>query len=336
MALFSKWVDFGLLAAYKKQFQNLRIPVKFVVPHTPNWDAEYRGIKLGQYISNIRRNLKDNRSYHPNILNQLYEMGFIQNSRHDKHDRILLAFREYKSKFGHCDVLSSFKIAKDDENWHKDVRGLNLGGILERMRTQPTSKKSMKPMHARIHDELTAMGVDLNPKVDFERTFDAFVAFKNIHDHVMVPSKFIVPENDFAFPEHTWGVKLGFDLENIRIRGIFSEHRDRLEALGVDFYVKRKPGFDVIYSALVAYKSVNGHVTVPRKFMIRQGDSAYPEKTWGVKLGYTVNIIRHKGAFAAHTEQLEALGLNINHAKISTKKLQKRLSAIEKEVKSEQ
>jgi hypothetical protein len=56
------------------------------------------------------------------------------------------------------------------------------------------------------------------------------------------------------------GFQVGFDLHNIRVGGAYSEHRHRLEALGVNFEVKKIDvrGFDVIYSALEA--AVHGNL----------------------------------------------------------------------------
>jgi hypothetical protein len=48
------------------------------------------------------------------------------------------------------------------------------------------------------------------------------------------------------------GLKLGGNLCSFRVDGALSERRDRLEALGVNFEVKKIDvrGFDAIYSAL--------------------------------------------------------------------------------------
>ncbi len=52
------------------------------------------------------------------------------------------------------------------------------------------------------------------------------------------------------------------NLIQIRVDGAYSEHRDRLEALGVNFEVKKIDvrGFDVVGAALETYKAVHGNL----------------------------------------------------------------------------
>ncbi len=146
--------------------------------------------------------------------------------------------------------------------------------------------------------------------VGFNVVYSALIAYKNIYGHVRVPPRFVVPENDSAFPESSWGLKLGNTaLKPIRHSGIFAEHREKLEALGVNFEVKHQVGFDVIYSALVAFKSVHGHVKVPVRFVVPENDSAYPESSWGLKLGSLVKHICHSGTHAEHRDKFAALGV---------------------------
>ncbi len=120
----------------------------------------------------------------------------------------------------------------------------------------------------------------------------------------------MLPRGDAAYSENAWGLKLGVNLQFIRSEGYYSEHRGRLEALGVNFDVKKIDvrGFDVIYSALEAYKTVHGNLLVPFKFVVPQGDVNYPPETWGMKLGSNVKTIRHDGAYSEHRVKLEELG----------------------------
>ncbi len=57
-------------------------------------------------------------------------------------------------------------------------------------------------------------------------------------------------------------MKLGVNLIQIRVYGSYFEHRDSSEALGVNFEVTKIDirGFDVVYSALEAYKAVHGYL----------------------------------------------------------------------------
>jgi hypothetical protein len=127
---------------------------------------------------------------------------------------------------------------------------------------------------------------------------------------VVVPQRFIVPRCEVAYSENAWGLKLGINLQSIRVDGAYSEHRDRLEALGVKFDVKKVDvrGFDVIYSALEAFKAVHGNLLVPARFVVPQDDVNYPPETWGMKLGGNVMNIRNRGDYSEHRVKLEELG----------------------------
>jgi hypothetical protein len=61
----------------------------------------------------------------------------------------------------------------------------------------------------------------------------------------LVPFKFIVPQNDANYPPETWGMKLGFNVSNIRINGAFSERRAKLEELGF-VYKKNKKVVEIV------------------------------------------------------------------------------------------
>ena len=144
----------------------------------------------------------------------------------------------------------------------------------------------------------------------FDVIFSALTAFKNVRGHLKVHREFVVPQNDSAYPEKSWGMKLGYTVNCIRNNGYYAERRDQLEALGLDYNVKKikNVSFDVIYSALVSFKNVHSHLNVDRKFVVPKNDVAYPEETWGMKLGFWVRNIQVNGTTAQNREQLEALG----------------------------
>jgi hypothetical protein len=99
--------------------------------------------------------------------------------------------------------------------------------------------------HYSIHKDLIELGVDQHASHDFERVFKALSDYKAVHGDVLVPVKFLVA-----------------NLIQIRVDGAYSEHRDRLEALGVNFEVKKIDvrSFDVVCAALEAYKAVHGNL----------------------------------------------------------------------------
>jgi hypothetical protein len=194
---------------------------------------------------------------------------------------------------------------------------MNLGNILDNIRNLD--------QHETIHEDLIELGVNLelqHASHDFERVFKALSDYKAVHGDVVVPQSFVVPR-DAAYSKNTWGLKLGRNLQCIRVRGDYSEHRDRLKALGVNFEVKKIDvrGFDVIYSALEAYKAVHCDLLVPQKFVVPQDDANYPPETWGMKLGRNVSTVRNNGTYSEHRVKLEELGFVFKNVIRSVKEI---------------
>ena len=78
------------------------------------------------------------------------------------------------------------------------------------------------------------------------------------------------------------------------------EAREKLDGLGFELDGKAAANnqrFKTVFTALKAYKEANGDMLVPQPFVIPDGDSAYPESTWGLRLGARVNAIRSQGTF---------------------------------------
>ncbi len=298
---------------YKAKFGDVRVKQKYEIPPEENIKIPpelFSSNKLGLYVKLIRRRLRkplknEKFKYNTEDVEELLKMGFIPHEPTEKNRLILLATSEYKEKNGNCDIVRSFVIPKDDPSWSKEVRGMKLGVIINNIRNQEH--------HAEIRDDLTALGVDLTAQIDFNLVYNGLVAYKQINGHIKVTNRFVVPENDSRFPENTWGMKLGYHLFNIRCKDTWSEHREKLGALGVNFEVKSQPGFEVILSALQSYKQIHGHLKVPRKFIVPENDANYPENTWGMKLGFAIGNIRTRGDFASHREKLETLGVTVGN-----------------------
>jgi Fe2+ transport system protein FeoA len=72
----------------------------------------------------------------------------------------------------------------------------------------------------------------------------------------------------------------------------------------------------VIYSALKAFKAVRGHLLVPQRFVVPQGDVRYPPDTWGMKLGRNVDNIRFSGTYSEHRAKLLELGFSFEVEKV--------------------
>ena len=301
-----KRINFELFEAYKQIYGNVHIRADFIVPFDDErWPIELRGLKLGNLAERIRINLKKVGYYNFFDVEKLLEMGFKLYFREHKIDSILLAFKTYKDLYGHCKVNRSFVVGEEDEKWPDECRGMLLGETLHGIRN--------KKLHKPIHDELIALGVDLedHPRFigqAFERVFEALSTFKSVHGHLDVPRDFVVPKSE-PYPPRAYGCRLGSALFSIKAKGKFLEHRAELESLGMVFHGKKHPGFETTLAAFKAYKERYGDLRVPKKFVVPSDDPLFPPESWGLRLGNSLQSIRNHSAHREHKEEFQALGL---------------------------
>lgn len=302
-----KRINFPLFEAYKAIYGNLHIRADFVVPYDdPRWHEDLQGLKLGNLAERIRLNLKKVGHYNMSDVEKLFEMGFKLSFREHKIDSIFTAFQHFKEINGHCRVQRNFVVPTDDQQWPEECKGLLLGETLHGIRN--------KKLHKAIHDDLIALGYDLefqHPKFvgpAFERIFDAFVAYKTLYGNLDIPRDFVIPKNSPDFPIKCWGVRLGGALYSVKHKGKFLDHRAEMEELGIVFPGKRHPGYATTYAAFKAYKELHGDLRVPKQFSVPENDPHFPPETWGLKLGNSLQSIRNHGIFADKKEELMELG----------------------------
>jgi hypothetical protein len=131
------------------------------------------------------------------------------------------------------------------------------------------------------------------------RVQSALVTYKEEHGDLLVPQAFEVPSSA-PWAEETWGIKLGFAVQNIRAHGIYlsddkPERKEWLDEIGFvwDEFERR---WDVAQTALTVYKEPHGDLLVPYRFVV-PSSSPWAEATWGMKLGSIVRMIRHEGIY---------------------------------------
>lgn len=88
-------------------------------------------------------------------------------------------------------------------------------------------------------------------------------------------------------------------------------HPDRKELLNsIDFpwedmnsrLVYSKNKFQLIYEALIVYKSIYNDLYVPQTFIVPSAEP-WPESLWDLKLGARINAIRSQGTFISNSPE---------------------------------
>ncbi|GAB9471337.1 hypothetical protein Gpo141_00008554 [Globisporangium polare] len=158
---------------------------------------------------------------------------------------------------------------------------------------------------------------------------DALRHFHRQHQHFVVPYNFEIPsaphptgsadQQQQSWPEHLRGVKLGRAMRgfvkqlNSKRASAHRSHTEttlqQLRAMGFPVQVADWKQFSweqVSLSALQTFKATEGHLRVPRKFIVPENDDRYAKPTWGYKLGAHVNQLRAKRE-SLPENQLDAL-----------------------------
>jgi hypothetical protein len=286
------------------------IELYFVVPlNDPKWPSNLSSLRLGVILNQMR-----SRNLYSTIQPALAELGFNVEPR-IKYKDVREALINYKELEGHAQVPCDFRVPLGDNRYPEHTRGLHLGFAVH--------GAQVNGCYEQHHDELKQLGVNFKIIGALHTSFDviyrAAIAFCELHPGKIIPQNFVVPFGDDKYPEDTWGLELGFATYYLVYRATFyPEHKEKFKKLVASNKSVPKVSFDVIYSALKAYKAIHSDLVVPFTFVVPQGDVRFPAGTWGMKLGRNVDSIRNRGAYPEHRVKLEELGVsfeveNINH-----------------------
>ena len=115
------------LQFYKDLYDNLAIPRSYVVPSTSEFPMETWGLKLGNFLSNVR--YRGDYIKKSNIREQFQELGLSldhigTDTRHWEH--IYSALQVYKQEYGHVSIPSDWSVPCC-EPWPEHIWELKLG-----------------------------------------------------------------------------------------------------------------------------------------------------------------------------------------------------------------
>lgn len=133
--------------------------------------------------------------------------------------------------------------------------------------------------------------------------------YRNLHQHVSVPTSFIVPAEE-PWPSHLYGFTLGFHLGVLRKyrRVIPLADEIRLTELGMCWSESEIMRVEKFLRAVSIYKALNGNVDIPKKYVVPSDSTEWPTDLRGFRLGYFIGYIE-KGVYSAHMKRFQDLGL---------------------------
>ena len=269
---------------YQIQYGNMLVPKDFNVPTvSDSWPSVTWGVELGKIVSDVRGNRA-----HKGMKKELMRIKFDYRSQwvgqFNGYDAIKAALIRYKEMYGDMYVPHDFVIPHSSDYWIESSWGMVLGHITHRIRD---GKR-----YVTKHDELNSIGFGftsdrLNDRSEIVKT--ALQLYENLYGNMLVPSKFIIPDEHHEWPEKMWSMTLGKTVNAMRAGNSHTSLRNDLSEIGFDYYVskisKKITNSEVVKLAFEVYQEKYGNVLVPQNFCIPSNTVEWPERTWDMKLG---------------------------------------------------
>jgi hypothetical protein len=303
------------LSLYKQKFGNCHVEYDFKVPLNDGlWPEKLWDMNLGAVLCSIRQN----KSY-ASIHHQLTELGYDWSvSRHVKRINFTL-FHTFQRVYNHLRIPGDFTVPETSE-WPAIYWRFDLGRYGREIQTDMARK--LGRFDKTDVAALSKMSFLVDMDADREdRILTACQTWNSKFRTAHIPLDFIVPEGDQSWSDATWGLHLGAVWRSI----VDGEAHERIRAQVVSYGFEDQANFsgrrtmnrpyEQLYSALVAFKSIFGHVNVPWQFVVPSGDSTYPFNTWGMTLGRHVSRIRRGHLHAKHRDDLLAIGFSYESVK---------------------
>lgn len=299
----------AILKVYEKIYSELRVPPSFIVPEEDPWPIEYHGYPLGNRVLTIRRHRKHLSKEYEAELNKI---GFIWNLSEYRFQKADQALKIYKDLHGHLQVPQSFVVPPGSNDWPEALWGYRLGLTVYSIRCSNIFASKRKYFES--------MGLLLEKKpsrsYDFQLIKECFQIYKKKYATFNIPSKYVIPTNDFDFPEIMRGANLGNIWNHIIIGNQYAKYHNELVAMGMILLPKNEVRFNLIYEAMQHYKEMHGQVNlVPKNFVVGFGSVNFPPHLWGLKLGLILYSIRQRGTYKKFHDKLLELGF---HVKVGT------------------
>jgi hypothetical protein len=127
---------------------------------------------------------------------------------------------------------------------------------------------------------------------------------------IKVPRDFIVPRSS-PWPEECWGCKLGTKVCSTRAKKIHAstECVARLDEINFVWDPAQRAA-ELFLTTLKSFKEVNGHLNIPKSYVIPHGSVIYPKESWGMKIGLKTSNFIYRGDYPTYKDKIEEIGLS--------------------------
>ncbi|KAF1324289.1 Formin protein 20, partial [Globisporangium splendens] len=318
---------------FHDKHQHFVVSYNFEIPVAPltagsvssgaSWPEYLQGLKLGRQMRRLVKTLngKSGAIQHADALQELREMGFpvITNWEQFRWEQAALhALQTFQTLEGHLRIPRRFVVPENDERWPKASWGFKLGAHVNQLRV---NRSTLPEYQLDALDEISFPWCVMDDMWD-NQFLPALSIFRDLHSHVNVPQRFIVPSESKEWPHNLSGFRLGRVVSRVRSADGFCASQvkrstQELEALGFSYNSNEPKWNEKILPSLQIFYAVYDHCNVDQYFIV-PSHAPWPEQAWGLKLGFIVRNIRQRGDFfelvGRDMEQLEQLDFVWNAA----------------------
>ncbi|KAG7387644.1 hypothetical protein PHYPSEUDO_013894 [Phytophthora pseudosyringae] len=236
-------------------------------------------------------------------------------SAHDWVKTIAPCLQTFQTLEEHLLVPLKFSVPYGDPKWPEQTWGYPLGLYCKNLRALKQQGKNL-PFFAVDDLETLNFPWDMRQYKWDVLVLPALTRYAELNGHCDIPSAFVIPTGDDAWPKLLWNFKLGQTVTSIRCAGTYKAQResshDDLEKIDFSMQGWRARMWEIkILPALEAFRRVFGHCNVNFNYVVPDSDE-WPKATRGLRLGATVANMRCRSNYddmtARDKDKLEAIG----------------------------
>ncbi|KAG2774691.1 hypothetical protein JG687_00003743 [Phytophthora cactorum] len=212
--------------------------------------------------------------------------------------QIIPSLKVFQELEGHLFVRQSFQVPVGDDRWPRAAWGVKLGSQCQLLR-----RDAEDGLLEHRKQQLDAMGfVWSDAQWKWKMQFlTAMKHYRNLYGHCSVHHTFKVPTNDPFWPEVNWGYRLGHAVAKVKAN--LEEHAMTPRAMAdlreLNFFedgLSLEIWREALLPSLELYPSLFGDTFIPQDFVV-PSQAPWPERGWGMKLGYIVETINSRHIF---------------------------------------
>ena len=285
------------LMRYRQLYGDLDVPSAYVIPEKKEWSPSMWSCHLGQIVDSIRGGFA-----HVNQKNELSALGLDYDSQNVyEYDATKKALLKYKALYGNMLIEKDFSVPSGIDTWPEEVWGFKLGHCAANIRRGYTFRTKK--------EELQRIGFNYSRRgtCTYDQFKSALMHFKCLYGDMNVPKKYILPTSNVNLCQDMDSLNLGCLVSRVRSGHKFNDHSKDLGCLGFNFTTQVKHSYELTRRMLVQYKTLYGHLLIPRGYVIPSDSIQWPDDMHGQKLGSIARTIQ-RGSYSDKRDDLLRIG----------------------------